>query len=66
MPSLFAFAGVTSAPSSAAFDTTETLLFRGGMVVVSGLMNLGGQRQFPKRLRQCSDDGGVVGMMLAK
>jgi len=63
---LFAFAGVTSAPSSAAFDMTETLLFRGGMVVVSRLMKLSGQRQVPKRLRQGSDGGGVVGMILAK
>jgi len=32
MPSFKAFAGVASAPSSAPLDTTETLLFRGGMM----------------------------------
>ena len=32
LPSLDAFAGVVSAPSSGPFDMTEALLFRGGML----------------------------------
>ena len=33
-PSLLDFAGVVSAPSSPPLDVTETLLFRGGIVLV--------------------------------